>query len=229
MKAMILAAGVGARMLPLTLKTPKPLLKIKDEPLIDRHLRRLATAGVTDVVVNLHHLGDQIENHVGDGHQFGLQVRYSKESELLETAGGIQKALPLLGDGPFIVINGDIYTDYDFSNLLGLDASRFASDFLAHLVMVDNPPHHPEGDFGIAANGALTSARPHFTYSGIGIYTPEFFSGFRVKRRMLREIFDQKLELGKLSAEFYEGFWNDVGTPERFDQLGKLVLRMRTV
>ena len=169
MRAMILAAGKGERMRPLTLHTPKPLIPVAGVPLIEYHLRALAQAGVTEVVINHAWLGDKIEAHLGDGARFGVHIVYSKESQPLETGGGIYKALPLLGHEPFIVVNGDVFTDYDFAAL-----QKPLQD-LAHLVLINNPEHHLEGDFSLEDGRVLAPAAETLTYSGIAVLHPELF------------------------------------------------------
>jgi len=172
MKAMILAAGLGTRMRPLTDKTPKPLLKVGGIPLIVWHIERLAHDGYTDIVINIAHLGYQIPEALGDGSQWGVNITYSDEQEegALESAGGIVKALPLLGDGTFAVVNGDVWTDYDFQ-----DHRRLADGILAHLVLVPNPEHNPQGDFALEDNKVVDAKK--YTFSGIGYYSPKLFEG----------------------------------------------------
>jgi len=220
-KALILAAGRGERMRPLTDSTPKPLLSVGGKPLIVRHLERLAAAGFRDVVINHAHLGAQIEAALGDGVAFGLGIRYSPEPEgALETAGGIANALPLLGEAPFLVVNGDIFCDWDFAR-----AARFpAAGDLAHLVLVDNPDHHPEGDFALAdgrcSPSLAASHAPRLTFSGIGVYRPEFFSAVvRGERAKLLPHLLAAMDAGKVSGEWHRGRWTDVGTPERLAAL----------
>ncbi|HLO61377.1 MAG TPA: nucleotidyltransferase family protein [Azonexus sp.] len=216
MKAFILAAGRGERMRPLTDHTPKPLLPAGGKPLIVWHLERLAAAGFRDIVINHAHLGAQIETALGDGAQWGLNIAYSPEPPgALETAGGIAKALPLLGDQPFLVVNGDIYCDWDFNRARQLAAAN------AHLVMVANPAHHAGGDFSldgervIYANGEQT-----LTYAGIGIFSPSFFTGVTPGTIMkLRPLLDDAIRLGTLTGERYAGRWVDVGTPQRLAAL----------
>ena len=210
MKVMILAAGQGQRMLPLTENLPKPLLAVGGKTLLDHRIEALRCAGFTEFVLNLHYLGDQIRAHLGDGSQLGIEIQYSDEDELLETAGGIHKALPLLGDQPFAVVSADTFTDYDFQMLRNMRLDR-----RAHLVMVDNPEHHPEGDYAIDEEGLLSLAGTKLTYAGMGLFSPEFFSSLQPGRRMLRELFDRSVNLSEISAEYYSGFWRDVGTPER--------------
>lgn len=213
MKAMILAAGEGRRMLPLTAHMPKPLLKVHDKALIEWHLEGLARAGFSEVVINLHYQGDKIRHYLGDGSAFGLHITYSAETILLETAGGIHHALGLLAnaaDEPFAVVNGDIYTDFDFSLLPTHLDGRVAT-----LVMVDNPPHHPLGDFSLTAAGLLGTGPQRLTYSGIGVYSPALFRGLRHGPVMLRELFATAIEADLLGGQYYAGSWTDVGTPAR--------------
>ncbi|MFT7246530.1 MAG: MurNAc alpha-1-phosphate uridylyltransferase [Candidatus Azotimanducaceae bacterium] len=213
MKVLILAAGRGERMLPLTRDLPKPLLPIGNTTLIQRHLSRLAESGVESVVINLHFLGEKIQQLLGS-EQFGLKIEYSLEPELLETAGGIYAALPLLGDTPFLVVNGDIFTDFDFGSLVTQVQRRHP-----HLIMVPNPEQHPEGDYGVDNRGALTLSGPTYTYSGIGVYPPSFFDGMSHGKLMLRPLFDAAVEAGQLTGEVFRGEWTDVGTPDRYDLL----------
>ena len=216
MKAFIRAAGRGERMRPLTDHTPKPLLVAGGKPLIVWHLERLAAAGFREVVINHAHLGAHIEQALGDGSCWGLHIRYSPEPPgALETAGGIASALPLLGDQPFLVVNGDIYCDFDFGRFSGSTATG------AHLVMVANPAHHAGGDFSldgervIYANGEQT-----LTYAGIGIFSPSFFAGVLPGTVMkLRPLLDAAIAAGTLTGERFAGRWVDVGTPQRLAEL----------
>ena len=216
MNAMILAAGEGVRMRPLTLDRPKPLLDVGGRPMIDWLLLGLARAGVRRVVINTHYLATSIESHVGDGETFGLEVVYSREPDLLETAGGIAKALPELGTAPFIVVAGDIFTDFDFSSLPGELGGA-----AGHLVMVDNPPHHPRGDFALMPDGRLAlDGDNRLTFSGIALYDPAFFNGVRSDAATrLRVLFDAGIARGELTGEYFDGQWSDVGTPERLSAL----------
>lgn len=219
MKAMILAAGLGERMRPLTDHTPKPLLRVGGSALIEYHLRGLAAAGFREVVINVSHLANQIEDFCRDGSQWGLNIRYSPEVDPLETAGGIVKALPLLGDQPFAVVNGDIWTDFPLCRL----HERILSDEVsAHLVLVDNPAHHPGGDFELGSGGRLgllKRGQKGFTYSGIAIFSPAFFAGLVPEKTPLRPLFEAAIERGEISGELYSGGWEDVGTPERLAAL----------
>ncbi len=218
---MILAAGRGERMRPLTDHTPKPLLQAGGKPLIVWHIERLVRAGITDLVINHAHLGAQIEQTLGDGRQFGAHIRYSSEGAALETAGGIAFALHLLGDQPFAVVNGDIYCDYDFARLPVLAAKMQQSQDSAHLVLVDNPPHHPNGDFGLHAV-QVTDIAPKLTFSGIGLYKPELFARIpRGSKAPLAPLLRELIALGKVSGEHHRGVWVDVGTPQRLEELDR--------
>lgn len=219
MKAMILAAGIGERMRPLTDHTPKPLLPVAGVPLIGHHIERLARAGFTELVINVSHLAQQVMEYCGDGRRWGLRIRYSPEQEPLETAGGIHRALPLLGDGPFLVVNGDIWIDFPFARLLDYQP---ADRVTAHLVMVNNPPHHPRGDFRLPADGYLRIREPHaagVTYAGVGVYTAGFFAGMMPGKMALRPLLDAAIAAGRVSAELHLGQWEDVGTPQRLKAL----------
>ena len=219
MKVMILAAGVGERMRPLTDHTPKPLLQVGGEPLIAHHLRRLAQAGFSELVINVSHLAQQIIDYCNDGSRWGLTINYSPEPEPLETAGGILNALPLLGENPFLVVNGDVWIDYPFEQLLNFIPPVPDS---AHLVMVGNPPQHPGGDFVLDDQGRVRE-RPHgitgLTYAGVGVYAPAFFAGMTPGKMALRPLLDAAIGRGCLSGEYYPGHWEDVGTPERLEAL----------
>jgi MurNAc alpha-1-phosphate uridylyltransferase len=220
MKAMILAAGRGERMRPLTDTTPKPLLLAGGKPLIVWHLERLVAAGFRDIVINHAHLGEQIEAALGNGERFGVSIAYSPEPPgALETAGGIAKALPLLGDEPFLVINGDIWCDWDLAR-----APKLA-DHQAHLVFIDNPPHHPGGDFcldGERVRGAAGGTTDTLTYAGIGIFSPAFFAGVPAGAVMkLRPLLDAGIGEGIITGERHAGSWVDVGTPQRLAELDK--------
>ena len=214
MKAMILAAGRGERMRPLTDYTPKPLLSVGGKPLIVWHLIRLAKAGFKQIVINHAHLGAQIEQALGDGSLWGVQIQYSPEKVALETAGGIAYALPLLGDAPFLVVNGDTFTDVDFATL------TLAPNHQAHLVLVDNPAQHPQGDFAIK-NGLLKNeGEPKLTFSGVGIYHPDLFAGvMRGEPAKLAPLLGQAIAQNLASAQHYQGIWHDIGTPERLHDL----------
>jgi len=219
MKAMILAAGRGERMRPLTNHTPKPLLEVGGKPLIVWHIERLAQAGITDLIINHAHLGEKIESSLGDGSQFGVNIKYSNEGKALETAGGIAFALPMLGDSPFAVINGDIWCDYDFSHLPEIAATLKAQGDLAHLVLVDNPPQHPNGDFGLFDH-RVTESSPKLTFSGIGIYCSELFNNIpHAQKAPLAPLLYEQIGAGKVSGDHHAGIWADVGTPQRLAEL----------
>ena len=218
MKAMILAAGRGERMRPLTDDTPKPLLKAGGKALIEYHVEALAAAGFTELVINHAHLGGQIEAFLGDGDRYGLSILYSPEPEgALETGGGIRHALPLLGEAPFVVVNADVWTDFPFRRL------RFEPPGLAHLVLVDNPPHHPAGDF-VLHEGVVTDAgEPRLTFSGIGLYRPELFADQPDAAFPLAPLLRNAMQRGAVSGEHYTGRWVDVGTPGRLQQLDRML------
>ncbi|RFC32806.1 MAG: MurNAc alpha-1-phosphate uridylyltransferase [Candidatus Nitrotoga sp. SPKER] len=216
---MLLAAGRGERMRPLTDHTPKPLLQAGGKSLIVWHIENMAKAGICDLVINHAYLGSQIEAALGDGNQFGIRIRYSAENPVLETAGGIANALPLLGDAPFAVINSDIYCDYDFVQLPEFAAALGASGDTAHLVLVNNPEYHPNGDFGLIS-GRVANNTATLTFSGIGIYQPELFANIpRGTIAPLAPLLRTQIALGKVSGEHYRGRWLDVGTPQRLEKL----------
>ena len=217
MKAMILAAGRGERMRPLTDALPKPLLPVAGKPLIQYHLEALFAAGLRDIVINHAWLGHLLPANLGSGGQFGVTICYSDEgSEGLETAGGIKKALPLLGDTPFVVVNGDVFSDYPYQQL----SSKLRADCLAHLVLVPNPLQHPNGDFGISASGyALAEATQGFTFSGIAIYRPEFFHVVAEGKQKLAPYLRQAMQQNQVTAELYQGVWHDIGTVQRLTEL----------
>ena len=222
MKAMILAAGRGERMRPLTDRTPKPLLEVGGQPLIVWHLERLAAAGFREIVINHAHLGAQIETRLGNGSHWGLSIAYSAEGTALETAGGIARALPLLGDAPFAVINGDIYTDYNFARLENVLALQVE----AHLVLVDNPPQHAQGDFCLHGDRLVAIGQQRLTFAGIAVYRPQVFAGISPDRPtrlapLLQVMIDQKT----VSGEHHHGIWHDIGTPERLHALDEALRR----
>lgn len=246
MHAMVLAAGRGERMRPLTDTTPKPMLRVKGLPLIEWHLRALAKAGIVEVVINLAHLGEQIREHVGAGEQFGLHVRYSQEpAGALETAGGIAQARPWIdhlgrhSPGPFLVINADIFTDWPVQQALAIGQAWRdqavnepfpASGGRCHLILVDNPAHHPQGDFGLGPptnpGTARVTGRPaqgSLTFSGIGVYDPEVFADITAgARAALAPLLHQAVAEGRCTGSHYQGMWCDVGTPERLAQLNHM-------
>jgi len=223
MKIMLLAAGRGERMRPLTDHTPKPLLEVGGKPLIVWHIERLARAGLTELVINHAHLGEQIVRDLGDGKNFGVSIHYTAERIALETAGGIANALHLLGDAPFAVINADIYCEYDFAQLPVRAEALSKNGDAAHLVLVNNPEQHPKGDFGLH-DGRLTDDSPRLTFSGIGIYSPALFQHIpRGSIAPLAPLLRAQIAAGKVSGEHYCGHWVDVGTPQRLQQLDNIL------
>lgn len=216
MKAMILAAGRGERMRPLTDAAPKPLLDVAGKRLIEYHLEGLRRAGIADVVINLSWHGEQIRSALGDGLRWDLRIRYSDEGPVaLETAGGIFRALEWLGPEPFIVINGDIWTDYDVGRL------ALPADAHGHLVLVPNPPQHLRGDFGLKLGRVIEDASERYTFSGIAMYRREFFAECRPGRFPLLPLLKRAIGAGKLSGEVHQGQWYDIGTPQRLAALDK--------
>lgn len=223
---MILAAGLGERMRPLTDHTPKPLLMAGGKPLIVWQMERLKAAGFTDMVINHAHLGQKLEDELGDGHRLGVRIAWSREPEPLETAGGIATALAHLGDGPFVVTNGDVYVDFDYACLATVLEDMAANPgHLAHLVLVDNPPHHPQGDFALD-NGKVAEPPTHaigrLTFSGIGCYRPELFAGIApLTKAKLAPLLQAAMARGQVTGEHFAGRWEDVGTPERLANLDR--------
>ncbi|MDF7675351.1 nucleotidyltransferase family protein [Neisseriaceae bacterium ESL0693] len=223
MKTMILAAGRGERLRPLTDECPKPLLKVGDLPLIGHHLKRLHQAGLNDIVINHAWLGQHIETELGDGQHYGVHIQYSPECEGgLETAGGIAMALPLLGQQPFLVVNGDVLTDFDFQCVFERAKAMQQRNDLAHLWLVENPEHHQEGDFGLTQEGRLSAnpvASQSWTFSGIGIYSPALFQSIAPNTRArLAPLLRQAMTSDRISAERYNGHWLDVGTIDRLQK-----------
>lgn len=211
---MILAAGRGERMRPLTDNLPKPLLKVGGKMLIEYHLEKLKIAHITDVIINHAWLGEKIEQALGDGSRYGLTIHYSSEGEALETAGGIINALPLLGDDAFIVINGDVFCDYELLNLPS------SIPGLAHLVMVNNPVHNPDGDFVLTKSSSVNQVGDNKrTFSGIGVYHPDLFKGYLNGKLALAPVLRKAMDLEQVTGEFYQGVWHDIGTPERLNEL----------
>lgn len=218
MHAMILAAGRGERMRPLTDATPKPLLRAGGRALIEYHLDALVRAGITDIVINHAHLGDRIEAALGDGSRYGARIRYSAEPEgALETGGGIFQALPLLGEGPFLVVNGDVWTDLDYASL----PPTF--DGLAYLLLVDNPAHHPDGDFCLEGGRVRTCAGPRLTFSGIGLYRAALFRDCRPGRFPLAPLLRDAMAAGQVHGTRLQGRWLDIGTPQRLADLDRML------
>lgn len=222
MKAMILAAGRGERMRPLTDHTPKPLLPVAGKPLIEHTINQLVSAGFTDIVINHAHLGQQIEDKLGNGKNLGAVIAYSPEGgQALETAGGIINALPLLGKETFLVVNGDIATDFPFAGLKEITVE------LAHIVLIDNPPHHTQGDFSLDSSGNVTENDSHrFTFSGIGLYHPDLFSKTPPGKSKLAPLLREAIAAKKVTGQHYPGFWMDVGTPERLEELDRYLRRV---
>lgn len=216
MKAMILAAGKGERMRPLTEHIPKPLLKVGGKALIKYQIERLVQAGITEIVINHAQHGEKIEALLGDGRAFGASIQYSREGEApLETGGGVFKALPLLGSAPFLAVNADVFCDYPHSRLLTQPWG------LAHLILVDNPSHHPEGDFALREGRVMLGGVPRLTFSGIGVYRPELFDECEMGRFPLAAVIRRAVSFGLVTGEYYQGVWIDVGTPERLAELDK--------
>ena len=223
-KAMILAAGLGERMRPLTNHTPKPLLQVGGKALILWQIERLRAAGFCDLVINVAHLGQQIEDFLGDGRAFDVRIAYSRESQPLETAGGIATARDLLGSHPFLVTNGDVYTDFDYARLppiLATMATQPAQQ--AHLVLVDNPPHHPNGDFALADHRVIDQAeldQAQLTFSGIGCYQPALFKGIAAgEKAKLAPLLKHAIRATAVTGEYFAGRWEDVGTAARLAAL----------
>ncbi len=225
MHAMILAAGRGERMRPLTDILPKPLLPVAGKPLIAWHLEKLALAGIRNVVINHAWLGNLIESHLGNGAQFGLNIHYSAEDTALETAGGIAKALPLLGADPFLVINGDVWCDWDVTQAHDLATELKENAQLAWLLLVPNPPHHPQGDFELLASGEVASGNSNCcTFSGIGIYDPALFATIAPNQpAKLAPLLRHAIASHAVSGKLYTGTWVDVGTPERLVALDQQI------
>lgn len=211
---MILAAGRGERMRPLTLSRPKPLLEAGGHRLVEYHLAALAKLGIDEIVVNLSWLGGMIREALGDGRRYGVAIRYSDEGpEPLGTGGGLLRALPLLGEDPFIVVNGDVWSDFAFDSL-----SRPAAS-MAHLVLVENPPHHPGGDYSLDATGSVHAPPTRLTYAGISVLHPQLFAGCAAGEFALKPLLDRAMQEGRLTGQRHPGAWSDVGTPERLAAL----------
>ena len=228
MKAMILAAGRGERMRPLTDTLPKPLLSVGGKPLIVWHIENLVRAGFTEIIINNAHLGHLIEAALGDGKKFGAQIRYSPEAEALETAGGIAQALPLLGRDPFLVVNGDIYIEYDFSRAreIGMAMRANSELFAAYLVLADNPLHHAQGDFALEHSQVKLSGKPMLTFTGVGVYQPDNFRDItRGTKAKLAPLLNTLIEYDLVRGEHHHGRWIDVGTPQRLATLDRMLTR----
>lgn len=222
MRAMLLAAGRGERMRPLTDHTPKPLLRIGGQMLIEHHIHALVRAGISELVINHAWLGKQITRALGNGAAYGVHIEYSPEGETgLETGGGIRHALPLLGTQPFLVVNADIWTDYDYAGL------PREPDGLAHLVMVDNPPHHPDGDFSLVAGRIAQHGPMMLTFSGIGLYRPELFAGCAEGVFPLAPLLRRAMDDRQVGGEYYNGKWFDIGTPERLADVNETVINQQ--
>ena len=216
MKAMILAAGRGERMRPLTDHTPKPLLPVGGKPLIVWHIEALAGAGIKNIVINHAWLGEQIPRTLGDGSRWGVKIDYSAEGELgLETGGGIFNALPLLGEEPFLLVNGDVFSDINYADL---KQRSLAVDMQAHLYLVDNPEHHPQGDFRLTSSGLVIN-EPHLTFAGVSLISPKLFVGCQAGKFPLAPLLRQAMQSGHVTGEKHAGFWLDVGTVQRLQYL----------
>ncbi len=221
MKAMLLAAGYGKRLSPLTLETPKPLLKVAGKPLLQHHIERLAASGIHELVINTSWLAQQIEDYFGDGSKFGVSISWSREPEPLETGGGITNAIKLLGEEPFLVVNGDVWSDYP----LGLaSADKLESDKVAWLLMVENPQHNPKGDYGLVDDLVNDTSKTKYTFSGISIMCPQLFVDYAwthlgQKTFPLRDVLNPAIKNGRVVGTFYDGKWCDVGTLDRYQRL----------
>lgn len=215
MKAMILAAGRGERMRPLTDHTPKPLLEVHGKALIVWHIERLASLGFDEIVINIAHLGYKIPQALGDGSKWGVNLVYSDEqnSGALESAGGIIKALPFFGDDTFLVVNGDIFCDYDFDSAFEL------GEDLVHLILVPNPQHNPNGDFALKNARVLNDGEEKFTFSGIGYYSPKLFEGLKNEKSALAPLLRAAIQKNKVSGSLHKGVWHDIGTPQRLEAI----------
>lgn len=221
MKAMILAAGKGTRLLPLTEKLPKPMIPISSEPLIVHQLRWLKRGGITDVVINLHHLGEQIRSHLGSGRQFGVSITYSEEEELLDTGGGIVNALSLLGDDEFVVLNGDVWTSFRFQRQLVEPQATI------HLILVSRPETREHGDFGLNQHWVSRSEAPTsntWVYSGIAYVNPSVFASESLRAFSLRDVIFKEVAEGRVSGEVFDGIWFDVGTHDALKRVRRLML-----
>ena len=218
MKAMILAAGRGERMRPLTDSLPKPLLEVQGKALIVWHIERLVKNGFSEIVINIAYLGYKIPELLGDGTKWGIKIYYSDEQDLgaLESAGGIKKALTYLGTETFLVVNGDIFCDYEF------DINFTLGDKKAHLILVPNPPHNKKGDFGIKKNLLINSNEEMYTFSGIGYYHPSFFENVKLQKSPLAPIIREFADKREISAEVFNKMWHDIGTPQRLQEINNV-------
>ncbi len=223
MHAMILAAGRGERMRPLTDKTPKSMLEVNGKPLIQYHVENLVQSGIVDIVINHAEFGDQIEDYLGDGHIYGARIVYSPEEDKpLDTAGGIVKALPLLGDEPFVTVNADTWTDFSFQQLSGLCRDRSDDDrsnCQAHIILVDNPAHNLQGDFSLSGDRVLNAGEPMLTFSGISIFRAEFFEDCSAGSASLAPMIRLAAAQGRVTGSHYQGEWQDIGTPKLLQSL----------
>ena len=217
MKAMILAAGRGERMRPLTDNTPKPLLEVQGKPLIVWHIEKLASLGFSEIIINIAHLGYKIPEALGDGSKWDVKLIYSDEQDegALESAGGIVKALSLLGDNTFLVVNGDVWCDYKF------DASFDLGDDLAHLILVNNPEHNPNGDFALNNHRVSNDEENRNTFSGIGYYSPKLFDNLLYGKNALAPLLREAIKKDKISGYLHKGVWHDIGTPQRLEAINK--------
>ncbi len=217
MKTLILAAGRGERMRPLSDTLPKPLLEVNEKPLIVYHIEKLAAAGFEEIIINIAHLGYKLSETLGDGSAWNVKITYSDEQEngALESAGAIIKALPLLGNETFLVLNGDILCDYNFDTAFDL------CDKLAHLILVENPLHNPKGDFGLKESIVLNEEKLKYTFSGIGYYSPKIFENHEISRLALAPILRENIKEKKISGELFNGIWHDIGTPQRLKEINE--------
>ncbi len=219
-KAMILAAGKGERMRPLTDSLPKPLLEVGGKPLIVWHIEKLARAGFIDIVINMAHLGNLIPQALGDGSKWGVKLHFSDEQNegALESAGGIVKALPLLGNEPFLVVNGDVWCDYEFDS-----AFELGDGLLAHLILVPNPEHNTKGDFALSKGMISGDGKSRYTFSGIGYYSPNLFKWLEYGKRGLGDLLRDTMLHDAVGGELYSGIWRDIGTPQRLAEINESI------
>ena len=221
MKAMILAAGLGTRMAHLTKNQPKALLTIGKQTLIEKNITNLAKQGINEIIINVCYLKEVIQNHLGNGEKYGVNIKYSIEDSLLGTGGGIYNALPLIGDEPFIILGADIWTDYPFQQL------KKPINKLAHLVLVDNPPFHPKGDFSLYKNHVSSCGNKKLNFSGFGVYSPKLFEHCSPGTFQIGPILHNATIEGNVTGEFYSGAWYNLGTPQMYNALGKRLYRMQ--